>query len=89
MRVAFGRPRTEPCGMSTVRKYRLLNGLSPVCAAKQVPQCASTQCCGTLTLQWPATDHRAIEVLASGLPLHHGVQLAVDITIRCAHTVDS
>ena len=33
-----------------------------------------------------ATDHRAIEVLASGLPLHHGVQLAVDITIRCAHT---
>ena len=36
-----------------------------------------------------ATDHRAIEVLASGLPLHHGVQLAVDITIRCAHTAES
>ena len=36
-----------------------------------------------------ATDHRAIEVLASGLPLYHGVQLAVDITIRCAHTAES
>ena len=36
-----------------------------------------------------ATDHRAIEVLASGLPLHHGVQLVVDITIRCAHTANA
>ena len=36
-----------------------------------------------------ATDQRAIEVLASGLPLHRGVQLAVDITIRCAHTAES
>ena len=36
-----------------------------------------------------ATDHRAIQVLASGLPLHHGVQLAVDITIRSSHTADS
>ena len=29
-------------------------------------------------------DARAIEVLASGLPLHHGAQLAVDITLRSA-----
>ena len=36
-----------------------------------------------------ATDFCAIEVLASGLPLHHGVQMAVDITIRCAHTAES
>ena len=28
------------------------------------------------------TDHRAIKVLASGIALHHGIQLAVDI-IRC------
>ena len=29
-------------------------------------------------------DERCIEVVASGLPLHHGAQLAVDITMRCA-----
>ena len=29
-----------------------------------------------------------IEVLVSGLPLHHGVFLVVDITIRCAHTME-
>ena len=34
----------------------------------------------------PANDERAIEVLASGLPLHHGAQLAVDITLRSALT---
>ena len=30
----------------------------------------------------PANDERAVEVLAVGLPLHHGSQLAVDITLR-------
>ena len=34
----------------------------------------------------PANDARAVEVLASGLPLFHGAQLAVDITLRCALT---
>ena len=33
-----------------------------------------------------ADDERCIEVLASGLPLFHGAQLAVDITLRCALT---
>ena len=33
-----------------------------------------------------ATDMRSIEVLATGLPLHHGAQLAVDITLRTALT---
>ena len=28
------------------------------------------------------SDERSIEVLASGLPAHHGAQLAVDITLR-------
>ena len=36
-----------------------------------------------------AMDHQAIDMLTSGLLLHHGVQLAVDITTRCAHTADS
>ena len=35
-----------------------------------------------------ANDHRAIEVLATGLPLYFGVQLAVDITLRCALASD-
>ena len=34
----------------------------------------------------PADDARAVEVLASGLPLFHGAQLAVDITLRSALT---
>ena len=34
----------------------------------------------------PAKDERAIEVLATGLPLHHGAQLAVDKTLRSALT---
>ena len=33
-----------------------------------------------------AEDARRIEVLASGLPLFHGAQLAVDITLRSALT---
>ena len=33
-----------------------------------------------------ATDDRAIEVLAMGLPLHQGAQLAIDITLRSALT---
>ena len=33
-----------------------------------------------------ANDERAIEVLATGLPLHQGAQLAVDITLRSALT---
>ena len=33
-----------------------------------------------------STDDRAIEVLASGLPYHHGAQLAVDITLRSVLT---
>ena len=33
-----------------------------------------------------ANDERAIEVLASGLPLFQGAQLAVDITIRSVLT---
>ena len=35
-----------------------------------------------------AQDDRAIEVLASGLPLFFGAQLAVDITLRCALTAE-
>ena len=34
----------------------------------------------------PGCDERAMEVLASGLPLFHGAQLAVDITLRCVLT---
>ena len=33
-----------------------------------------------------ASDERSIEVLASGLPFHHGAQLAIDVTLRSALT---
>ena len=34
----------------------------------------------------PPNDQRAIEVFASGLPLHHRAPFAVEITLRCALT---
>ena len=34
----------------------------------------------------PATDEREVEVVASGLPLQHGAQLAIDVTLRSALT---
>ena len=34
----------------------------------------------------PANDETAVEVLAAGLPLHHGAQLVVDITLRSVLT---
>ena len=37
-----------------------------------------------MNLSVPAIDERTIEVLASGLPMNHGAQLAVDITTRSA-----
>ena len=33
-----------------------------------------------------ALDERRVEVLASGLPLNHGAQLAIDVTLRSALT---
>ena len=39
-----------------------------------------------LNVQVPATDEREIEVVAAGLSIHHGAQLAVDITLRSAVT---
>ena len=39
-----------------------------------------------MNLAVTAQDDRAIEVLASGLPLFFGAQVAVDKTLRCALT---
>ena len=41
-----------------------------------------------MNLAVAANDDRAIEVLAAGLPLFFGAQLAVDITVRCALAAD-
>ena len=41
-----------------------------------------------MNLAVAANDDGAIEVLASGLPLFFGAQLAVDITVRCALAAD-
>ena len=37
---------------------------------------------------WPEPDDRAIEVLATGLPLFFGARLAVDITLWCKLAAD-
>ena len=50
---------------------------------------ATVRCNGKLmemNVAVASTDEREIEVLASGLPLHHGAQLAVDITLRSTLT---
>ena len=39
-----------------------------------------------MNLTVPATDEREVEVVASGLPLQHGAQLAIDVTLRSALT---
>ena len=39
-----------------------------------------------MSVQVSATDERVIEVVAAVLPIHHGAQLAVDITLRSAVT---
>ena len=39
-----------------------------------------------LNIEVSVQDERAIEVVASGLPFHHGAQFAVDITLRSATT---
>ena len=64
----------EGCGPEQLA----LNALCPECAGRQVPQSGAT-----------CDDMRSIEVLATGLPLHHGAQLAVDITLRSAITSSS
>ena len=39
-----------------------------------------------MNITCPANDEREIEVVASGIPLLHGAQLAVDVTLRSATT---
>ena len=83
----------HPRGLSTVRKVDvqstgLLNGLARVCLEVGATVRFNAML-RDMNIAVAATDHRAIEVLASGLPLQHGVQLAVDITIPCAHTAQS
>ena len=39
-----------------------------------------------MNVQVSATDEREIEVVAAGLPIHHGAQLVVDITLHSAVT---
>ena len=39
-----------------------------------------------MNVQVSATDEREIEVVAAGIPIHHGAQLAVDITLKSAVT---
>ena len=55
-------------------------------SAELEQQHVAMQC--SMNLAMAASDDRAIEVLASGLPLFFGAQLAADITVRCALAAD-
>ena len=84
-----GRHRAA-CNRSGRQKKRALapeRTLARVCReAGATVRCNAKLC--DMNLAVAANDDRAIEVLASGLPLFFGAQLAVDITVRCALAAD-
>ena len=49
---------------------------------RQVLPFVATRNCVDMNVAVSAMDERSIEVLASGLPLFHGAQLAIDVTLR-------
>ena len=60
--------------------------LSPAFAVRRVRLVRCNTKLRDMNVAVPAADERAIEVLASGLPLFQGAQLAVDVTVRSALT---
>ena len=84
-----GRHRAA-CNRSGRLKKRALapeRTLARVCReAGATVRCNAKLC--DMNLAVAANDDRAIEVLASGLPLFFGAQLAVDSTVRCALAAD-
>ena len=70
-----GRLRTRALARTLTRVCREA-GATVRCNAKLVD----------MNIAVPACDERAVEVLASGLPLYHEAQLAVDITLKCVLT---
>ena len=86
MRWFSGFSRPTPCSMPTFRpSVPTERTLARVCreAGATVRRNAKLR---DMNINVSATDERAIEVLASGLGLNHGAQLAVDITVRSAFT---
>ena len=73
----FGKAEEESSGPRENLGKGVQGGLSHSEVQRQVRE---------MKVEVAATVEREIEVLASGLPLHHGAQLAVDITLRSAHT---
>ena len=74
--VTDGTEQHAPTQAGCALEPRHQNAHSPECAGRPVD----------MNIAVPADDARAVEVLASGLPLFHGAQLAVDITLRSALT---
>ena len=84
-----GRQRFAQSGMSLIRQTSF-TGRAHGTQARVCREAGATVRINTrlrdMNLSVPATDERTIEVLASGLPMNHGAQLAVDITVRSAVT---
>ena len=98
MRHKVGFTRKAPGGMSKKKKKACpRSGLLRIRAtptertlARVCREAGATVRCNTklryLNIGVSVQDERAIEVVASGLPFHHGAQFAVDITLRSATT---
>ena len=90
MRDCFGRDRkTQGCMPSqagSVRELYLQKERWHALAGKQRRRCGATRSFENVNVVVSASDERSIEVLASGLPFHHGAQLAIDVTLRSALT---
>ena len=85
-----GRQRTAPSGLSPILQTAIPTErtLARVCREAG----ATVRCNAKLrdmSVSVHATDERSIEVLASGLAMNHGAQLAVDITLRSAVTAQT
>ena len=94
VRGRFGQLGASPCCVSEVRKTAHQSFLGPEkTLARICREAGATVRCNAklrdMDIAVSAQDKRAIEVLALGLPLHHGAQLAVNVTFPCFLTANS
>ena len=81
MRGRVGQFGASPGGVSKVRQTA-----NQSLGTRKVREAGATVRCNVklrdMDIAVSAQDERAIEVLALGLPLHHGAQLAVEVTLH-------
>ena len=90
MRSDFGQHGTPPRSMFHVWQIAFSGSRSRTDSCTHLSRSrgssASERQTAHMNVPVSATDERSIEVVASGLPLNHGAQLAVDVTLSSALT---